>query len=77
MGRAKKPGRTGAYIELDDEVLAAMRELASRNGRTFKDEVQHACRRHLGAPPKLNIDTPPLPPAEVQKSAPKRRKRDG
>lgn len=72
MPRQKKPGRTGVYIEFEDGLLVRIRALAGKNGRTIKDEVQHACRRHLTQPPTLTIEAEELSPAEVVKPAPKR-----
>src|SRR5262249_38675012 len=48
---------------------------AERNGRTFRQEIEHACRRHLAAPPVVTISTPALPAAEVAPIAPRPRPR--
>jgi len=62
-----RPGRKGVYVELPLEMIEAVRQLAERNGRGFRDELQHALERHLEAPPAVRvvIDTPALSPAEV------------
>lgn len=67
-----RPGRKGVYIELPVELLAQVRELAERNGRDFRSEVEHALQRHLAAPPTVRVvvDTPGLPAAEVEAESP-------
>jgi hypothetical protein len=70
MPTDERPGRKGVYVELPLELLEEVRRLAEANGRGFRDEVQHALERHLAAPPTVRvvIDTPDLPPAEVEVS---------
>lgn len=57
------PTDTGVYLTLPPDLLAAVRELAAKNGRPFKTEVEHALMRHLAVPPILVV--PVLPPATV------------
>lgn len=73
MPAEDRPGRKGVYIELPVELLAQVRELAERNGRDFRSEVEHALQRHLAAPPTVRVvvDTPHLPAAEVESESPK------
>lgn len=68
MPSDRRPGRQGVYVELPPELIAQVRELAGRNLRDFRSEVQHALERHLAAPPTVRVvvDTPALPPAEVE-----------
>lgn len=66
-----RPGRKGVYVELPLDLLEAVRRLAERNGRGFRDEVQHALERHLEAPPtvRIVIDTPALAATEVPQAS--------
>jgi hypothetical protein len=66
----KRPSQNvvGKYIELDPEVVRQMAELAERNKRSFREEVEHALRRHLAAPPVVTVQVtvPELPPATIE-----------
>ncbi len=64
-----------AMIDFDDRLHADMMALANGNNRTLREEVEHACRRHLAAPPTVRVDTPELPPAEIVVSAKPKPKR--
>jgi hypothetical protein len=46
-------------IQVETGVVDAMQDLARRNGRTLRAEIESACRRHLAHPPKLVDPTPP------------------
>jgi hypothetical protein len=64
MPTKKRAGFTGFYAELEDELYAALENLAEANERTFRDEHKHAIVRHLAVPPKRPaIVVPELPPA--------------
>lgn len=54
---------TGVYLTLPPDLLTQVRELAAKNGRPLKTEVEHALLRHLAVPPILVV--PALPPATV------------
>ena len=71
-----KPGRRGRFVELAEGLDAAMVALAEANGRTYREELEHAIARHLEAPPvcRVVVDTPPMPPAEVEAGSPKKRR---
>lgn len=58
MPRTTK-GAKGAYVELPEDVLEAMKALAVKNGRSWKDELTSACRRHLKTPPVI-VEGPEL-----------------
>lgn len=53
------------------DVLAEFEALAGRNGRSIAEELAHAMRRHLAAPPTVRVvvEEPPLGPAEVEATA--------
>jgi hypothetical protein len=51
----------------DEWVLVELDQLALRNGRSASDEIVHALKRHLLAPPTIMVLTPEMPPAEVEK----------
>lgn len=63
-------GRKVASIEVWPEVWEQMVALAAKNGRTIRDEIDQAFRRHLEKPPILIL--PPLDDAEVTPSTAKR-----
>src|SRR4051812_28134102 len=62
----------GTYVELPEDVVEGLRALARANGRAMRDELEHAARRHLAAPPvvEVKVTTPPLPPAALPATAP-------
>ena len=57
-GREDRPGVRPIYLELPPDVDEGIRGLAETIGRSLKEEIVHALRRHLAAPPRLA--TPPL-----------------
>ncbi len=68
-----RPGRKSVGLDLTPALVDQMRALAERNGRTFREEVEHAFQRHLAAPPTVRItvdvQTPPLADVVAQESA--------
>ena len=72
MPKGKRTGK-GIYIELPPQLVERVKELAERNRRGFKDEIQHAIERHLGAPPEVTVrvDVPPLAPAALPDPPPR------
>jgi len=66
-----------AMIDFEDWIHDGMAALAEANGRTLRAEVLHACRRHLEAPPRVQVvvDVPTLPPAEIGPPAKPQKKR--
>lgn len=62
---AEKPRRP-LCIELDDTIREAITDLATKNGRSLKAEIQHALARHLAAPPTVIIKTPAMKPATAK-----------
>jgi hypothetical protein len=80
MPRQATSGAKGVYIEFDGRLLDEMRRLAEKLGHSFKEEVQHACRRHLDVPPTLAAV--PLPaaeaaPAKSRRGRPPKKKQGG
>lgn len=59
-------GLVGKFIELDPAVIAEIEDLADRNDRSFRDEVEHALRRHAAQPPTITVTVPPLLPAKTE-----------
>lgn len=59
------------------DVMAAMKELAQRNGRSVEVEAAHALRRHLAQPPTVVVNTPPLAAAAIDRPARRTRKKKG
>jgi hypothetical protein len=61
----------GKYIELRPDLAQGMEELARRNGRTFREEVEHAFERHLANPPVVTVQVtvPDLPPVTIEVKA--------
>ena len=49
-------GVKGTYIELPPALVEQMRELARGNGRSFREEAEHAFVRHLAAPPTIRVE---------------------
>lgn len=54
------------------EAMEAIEAVAAQTGRSIAEEVNHALLRHAAAPPSVRVDTPPLPPAEVEVPARRR-----
>lgn len=74
-----QPDEVGFYIVLDKVTRDAVALLAERNKRSVREEVTHAIRRHLAAPPSVSVEVPPLadvpPPPKRKPGRP--RKCDG
>lgn len=51
-------------VALPVEVLEGLRELAKQNRRSLRDELEHAARRHLAAPPVTPEPVAPELPAD-------------
>ena len=70
------PGRRRVEIEMDEDVHEAMDTLRRLLGRTMREEIVAACRRHLSAPPEPPppqvITTPPLPPVKRGRGRPRK-----
>lgn len=68
----------GIYLELLPDTIDRAKQLAEKNSRSFREEVQHALERHLDAPPTIKVIVeaivPPLKPAEIDPPKPKRKK---
>ena len=62
---AEKQSRRPLCIELDDAIREAITDLATKNGRSLKAEIQHALTRHLAAPPVVVVKTPVMKAASV------------
>jgi phenylpyruvate tautomerase PptA (4-oxalocrotonate tautomerase family) len=58
--------------QLPIEVVSGLERLAEANNRSLVDELTHAARRHLAAPPTVRvvIEEPALPRAMVEREAP-------
>ena len=76
MPAKKRPGVTGVYVEIPDEMVAELDELAEKMPLGNKaDHIRLAVKRHLANPPTVTVpDLPPviLPPAEMPKRARKK-----
>jgi hypothetical protein len=71
MPSVERPGKKALYVELPDELDAALRALAERRGTKVSAEVRDAIRRHLAYPPPDPAPEPPpapLPNGEKKKS---------
>lgn len=74
----KPPKRTTAPlgVQIDPDVIQALREFAEERDESIRSIVELAIRRHLANPPP-RIEVPPLPPLSVtgeQQTPPKRKK---
>jgi hypothetical protein len=64
MPTKKRPGLTGVYVEIPDEVVAELEALCERLPLGGKaDHIRLAVRRHLDNPPTVTV--PPLPAVTV------------
>lgn len=77
----KRPSKdvVGKYIEMRPDLAERMTALCQGNGRTFREELEHAMKRHLETPPVIvrTVTVPDLPPAEVQQPPPPEPKNRG
>jgi hypothetical protein len=72
MPPKKRPGMTGVYVELPDELLARLERLVGSvpiGGKA--DHIRLAIRRHCDYPP--TVEYPDLPPVMVPTKAKPRR----
>lgn len=62
-----REGYRQVATQLPADVWDAVEALAMANGRSIIDEVEHALRRHLEAPPVVRrvAETPPMPRVEI------------
>jgi hypothetical protein len=67
MPKRPSQGVKNVNVELPPDLIEAVRALAEKNGRPFREEVVSALRRHLEAPPTVEVveTRPPLPAATV------------
>ncbi len=77
--RQPKPGTHAVFMEMREALYWDMVALAEGNGRSFKDEMEHAAERHLAKPPRVEVvehvpelDDPPLLPPVTPKRKPGR-----
>jgi len=76
MPTKKRPGMTGVYVEIPDEMNAELEAIAGSLPLGGKaDHVRMAIRRHLDNPPR--VESTPLPPvpSDPPKPAPKKPKK--
>lgn len=63
MARARREGLKLLSIEVDDRLFDSFAELAAHNGRSLRDEVTSALKRHLATRPVVvPVEGPPLEP---------------
>lgn len=68
----KRPGKTGVFVELPDDLLAELDVMCGTlplGNRT--DHIRLAIRRHIDCPP--TVTTPQLPPILVEAEPPKKK----
>jgi hypothetical protein len=66
MPKRPSQGVKNVNVELPPDLIEEVRALAERNGRPFREEVESALRRHLKAPPKVEVvETKPALPEET------------
>jgi hypothetical protein len=59
MPKKKRPGRTGVYVELPDDLDRRFRKYVKARGSTVTVELRLAVERHITYPPPK---VPPFPP---------------
>lgn len=69
--------KTGYYLEVEPDILAQFKGLAQINGRSVREEIVHALRRHLAQPPVVVVQTQPLAEATIPPPSPRKRKGKG
>lgn len=70
MPSKKRPGVTGVYVEMADEMVAELDALAASLPLGSKaDHIRLAVRRHLDSPPTVAV--PPPPPVACEPDPPK------
>ncbi len=72
MAKPTRAGYKQLATEVPEDVIAMLRSLAERNGRSIAAELIHAVRRHCKYPPDLS--EPPMPPRDAP-DTPRPRKR--
>ncbi len=77
MPEVKREGQRPRYIDVDAVLDARFAKLAASNGRSYKDELHHAMRRHLAQPPKVRlvVEETPLVSDDVKPAPPKKGRR--
>jgi hypothetical protein len=73
MVRKVAKGTAQLAAQLDEHLLAAVREFARSRGETLREVLELALRRHLANPPAIQ-ELPPLPPFPPPKPAGKKGK---
>lgn len=80
----KKPtrGLRGYHLEMEEDVMERVRELAQANGRPLRDEVTHALLRHLASPPIVRVEVdaremPDVPAPEKRRRGRPPKQREG
>lgn len=65
MPTKKRPGLTGVYVELPDEMVAELEALVKKLPIGSKaDHIRLAVRRHIDNPPAVIV--PSLPPTAIE-----------
>jgi hypothetical protein len=76
MPTKKRPGLTGVYVEIPDEMVAELEKLCARLPLGNKaDHIRLALRRHLDHPPTVAVSD--LPAVAVPAIAPKGSRKRG
>lgn len=66
MARARREGLKLLTLEVDESLFDGVASLAARNGRSLRDEISSALRRHLHTPPVVvAVESPALEPEQV------------
>jgi hypothetical protein len=61
MPKIHRPGKTGVYVELENDLLARVRGFANSRNEKFNRVLTEALQRHLAYPPAILPELPPLP----------------
>ena len=61
MARKSTKGTTQLGVEVDNDLIAYVRDFAKSRKETMREVVEIALRRHIANPPPI-IEPPPLPP---------------
>jgi hypothetical protein len=74
MPRQSTEGTKQLGVEVDEGLMAELREFARKRRSTVRAVVEMALRRHLANPPPVP-EVPPLPPVTSPVTSPGQRKR--